>query len=99
MKEISFTKKDVKEGMVTVKEASVYLWAYLYWNEQLKQSEEGLKKAEDKEVIGTYRYWIIEAMNIISELYEKLITFPEFSGGMITKPEWLEDFLNLKSSM
>ena len=96
MDRFKLSAKDIKEGMAEVTEASVHWWAYLYWMDELKDYEESLRNALDDEQIGFFRYCVVEAKRIIVELYEKLIKMPEFSEGVLSKPDWMDEFMTVE---
>lgn len=94
MNKFNVSINDIKDNMMTVTEPNVYWWSYCYWDRERRDAEEKLKTATDKEEISFYRFCLVEAMKILSELYDKLITMPEFKDGMLSKPDWMDSFLN-----
>lgn len=93
MDRFNLSAKDIKPGMMDVNEVNVYWWAYLYWREQLNTFEDALRNTDDKDMISCFRYCVVEAKKILIELYQKLIQICG-DDGWISKPEWMDEFLN-----
>lgn len=93
----NLTIDNVGPGMEKLTETNAYYWAYLYWTNELKHDMSKLEIADNKDDIGYYRYCIIEAKNIIIDIYRKLITMPEFKGYDFPPPDWMDEFLKKKN--
>ena len=96
MNRFDLSIKDVKDGMLSATEYNVYWWAWIYWMRSLNGYTESLMNvdAADVDGIGFYRYCVIEAKKVLSEMYEKMVQMPQFQGGWLDKPEWMDEFLD-----
>ena len=85
----------VRQDMCAVTDASICWWAYLHWRDELYEAERCLnnfKHRQSKDEIEFYEYQVIEAKYVLSQLYDKLTTMPEFSETL-EKPEWYDEFM------
>ena len=91
------TSKDITENIISVTDAAICHWAYLYWMDELAYSERTLAEAiaeQDEEEIFSCLDDIAVAKKVMTELYNKLIQMPEIEGYIICKPEWMDECLN-----
>lgn len=107
MKNFKANINQVNEFMSSATDFNITYWAYLYWENVLKDLENDLDAREAdwskmsegiaENAKAFYKYQIVEAKKIISELYFKLQAMPEIQRVpeqmFNIKPKWLDDFL------